>query len=194
MGLSVGIASAIVLIGWLAFAGTVSTAMFTSLNDALSMMESTSYDELKVGVQLKANITSVESRGINFTVSNTGSKEIFLRNETCLWNSVIISYNNTDWQTYLIEDYTVLSVNVTGTSASFDVASHPCIKPGEEASIEATLPSGAPDILETSIVTVVFASHYGVGAIGEIYVEQYGEFVFGGESGQSFSIFTDTIG
>jgi len=183
MGLSVAIASAIVLVGWIAFAGTVSTTVFSTMNDVLSLMESASYDKLKASVGLELTITSVEAREINFTVSNTGSKEIFLRNETYTWNNVIVSYNNTKWQTYPIDDYTVLSINVTGADVSFDVTSHPSIKPGEVAIIEATLPSGAPDVLETSVVTVVFASHYGVSAVEEVYVEQYGERTLGGNPG-----------
>jgi len=57
MGLSVGVASTIVLAGWIAFAGTVSTAILSNLNDVLALMETTSTDENKVGVQLEINVT-----------------------------------------------------------------------------------------------------------------------------------------
>jgi len=168
MGLSVSVASTIILAGWIAFAGTVSTAILSNINDVLTLMESTSTDEIKVGVQLEINVTGLAPQEINFSVTNTGSKVIFLRNETYGWNSIIIAYNNTNWQTYLIDSYTVLAINISGTNISFDVLSHPCIKPGEEASIQAFLPVGAPDIAESSIVMVVFVSHYGVVALQEV--------------------------
>jgi len=131
-------------------------------------METTSNDEIKVGVQLGINVTGLAPQEINFSITNIGSREIFLRNETYAWNSVIIAYNNTNWQTYLIDSYTILSINISGTNISFDVSSHPSIKPGEEASVQAFLPTGAPDIAESSLVTVVFASHYGVVARQEV--------------------------
>ena len=168
MGLSVGVASTIVLAGWIAFAGTVSTAILSNLNDVLALMESTSTDEIKVGVQLEINVTGLAPQEINFSVTNTGSKEIFLRNGTYAWNTVIIAYNNTNWQTYLIDSYIVLMINISGTDISFDVSSHPSIKSGEEALVQAFLPAGAPDIAESSIVMVVFASHYGVVALQEV--------------------------
>ena len=116
---------------------------------------------------------------------NQGSKDVFLRNETFAWNSVIITYNNSDWQTYLIENYTVLDISASGTNESFDITSHQSIKPGEQALIEVELPSGAPDILIGSVVNVVFASHYGVSARQEILVSAYGEqaLMNGGEQG-----------
>jgi len=184
MGLSVSIASAIVLVGWIALAGAVSTSVLCTMNALGSMVNSASDDKIKLGVQLGLNITSIEAREINFSVRNTGSREIFLRNGSFVWNSVIVCYNNSGWQTYLIENYTVLAINVTGTDISFDVASHTCIKPGEEAMIEAELPSEAPDIVQNSLVTVVFASHYGVGAVQEVFVSQYGLLTSGlGKSG-----------
>jgi archaellum component FlaF (FlaF/FlaG flagellin family) len=175
MGLSVSIASAIVLVGWIAFIGAVSTAMLTTVNDIGSLVNSTSSDNIKLGVQLELRITSVESRSINFTVLNTGSREVFLRNQTFAWNSVIVTYNITDWNTYLIENYTVLTIEATGTNQSFDVTSHQSIKPGEQALIKIDMPSDAPDILIGSVVNVVFASHYGVSARQEILVSTYGE-------------------
>ena len=182
MGLSVSIASAIVLIGWIVFIGAISTALLTTMNNVGTLVNSPSIDEAQLSVQLSLTITSVESRSLNFSVQNTGSSEIFLRTETFAWNSVIITYNNTDvtsnnteWQTYLIDNYTVLAVNAIGTNESFDVTSHQSINPGEQALIQVDLPSDAPDIQIGSVVTVVFASNYGVSARQEILVLTYGE-------------------
>jgi len=186
MGLSVPIASAIVFIGWIALAGAISTSTLSTMNALGSMVNSASDDKIKLGVQLELNITSIEARELNFSVRNTGSRDIFLRNESYVWNSVILNYNTTtsDWQAYLIENYTILSINVTGTDASFTITSHSCLKPGEEALIQVELPSGAPDIPVNSLVTVVFASHYGVSAAEEAFISQYGELVSGlGKSG-----------
>jgi len=187
VGLSVSIASAIVLIGWIAFIGAISTALLTTMNSVGSLVNSTSNDDIKLTVQLGLRITSVENRAVNFSVTNQGSKDVFLRNETFAWNSVIITYNNTDWQTYLIENYTVLDISATGTNESFDITSHQSIKPGEQALIEIDLPSGAPDILIGSVANVVFASHYGVSARQEILVSTYGEqaLMSGGGQGNS---------
>ena len=175
MGLSVSIASAIVLIGWIAFIGAISTALLTTMNNIGTLANSPSSDEVKLSVQLSLTITSVESRSLNFSVQNTGSLAVFLRNETFAWNSVIITYNNTDWQTYLIDNYTVLAITPIGTNESFDVASHQSINPGEQALIQVSLPSSAPDIQIGSVVDVVFASNYGVVARQEILVPSYGE-------------------
>jgi hypothetical protein len=174
VGLSVSIASAIVLVGWIAFIGAISTALLGTMNNIGSIMNSPSSNNIKLNVQLRLTITSVESRSINFSVQNTGSLDIFLRNQTYAWNSVIITYNNTDWRTYLLDNYTVLSINALGTNESFDVTSHQSIKPGEQALIEIYLPSGAPDILIGSVVNVVFVSHYGVSAMQEILLSTYG--------------------
>jgi archaellum component FlaF (FlaF/FlaG flagellin family) len=168
MGLSVAVASTIVLVGWIAFAGAVSTAILNNINDVIALTGSTSNDEIKAGVQLEINVTGLAPQEVNFSITNTGSKVIFLRNGTYAWNSVIIAYNNTNWQTYLIDSYTILAINISGTNISFDVSSHPSINPGEEASVQAFLPTGAPDIDESSIVAIVFASHYGVVALQEV--------------------------
>jgi hypothetical protein len=174
MGLSVSIASAIVLVGWIAFIGTISATMLTTVNDIGSLVNSASSDDIRLSVQLGLRIDSIESRSINVSVLNVGSRDIFLRNETFAWNTVIVTYNNTNWQTYLIEDYTILAINVAGTNESFPLTSHQSIKPGEQALIEIDMPSGAPDILTGSIVNVVFASHYGVSVTQEIFVSTYG--------------------
>ena len=188
MGLSVSIASAIVLVGWIAFIGAISTALLTTMNNVGTLANSTSSADVKLGVQLGLAIASVESRSLNFTVQNTGSLDIFLRNGTFAWNSVIVTYNNTDWQTYLIDNYTVLAINAIGTNQSFDVTSHQSIKPGEQALIQVYLPLSAPDIQVGSVVDVVFASHYGVTARQEILVLAYGEQIQTSAGGQTVPV------
>jgi len=179
MGLSISIASAIVLVGWLALVGAISTTMITAVLDIGSIANSASNERNKLDVQLGLRITSVENRSVDFSVLNSGSVDIFLGNGTFAWNSVIVTYNDTDTQnnthlqTYLIENYTVLAINVTGTNESFDVTSHQSIKPGEQAIIEVDLPSEAPDIPIDSVLNVVFASNYGVTASQEVFVSTY---------------------
>jgi archaellum component FlaF (FlaF/FlaG flagellin family) len=170
MGLSVSIASAIVLAGWIAFIGAISTAMLSGVNSFGLLVNSMSKDDVKLGVQLELNITSVESRTINLTVTNTGSKDLFLEHESYAWNSIIVTYNNTGWQTYLIDNYNVSAISVIGSSNSFDPASHRSINSGEQALIQVELPLGAPSIDIDSVVTVVFVSQYGVSAKQEIFV------------------------
>jgi archaellum component FlaF (FlaF/FlaG flagellin family) len=154
MGLSITIASAVVLIGWIVFVGAVSTAMLRTMNEVGLQINSSSDDKIRLNVQLRLSITAIEDRALNFTVSNTGSREIFLRNETFAWNTAILTYNNTDWKTYVIENYTILMINATGTDESFDLFTHHSIKPGEQALINIQLPTSAPDILTNSVVTV----------------------------------------
>jgi archaellum component FlaF (FlaF/FlaG flagellin family) len=173
MGLSVSIASAIVLAGWIVFIGAISTAMLSGMNSFGLLVNSMSKDDVKLGVQLELRITSVESSAINLTVTNTGAKDLFLEHESYAWNSIIVTYNstynNTGWQTYLIDNYTVLAISVTGSNNSFDPASHRSINSGEQALIQVELPSGAPNIGTDSLVTVVFVSQYGVSAEKEIF-------------------------
>ena len=185
MGLSVSIASAIVLVGWIAFIGAISTALLATMNNVGTLANSPSSDDIKLRVQLGLAIASVESRALNFSVQNTGSRDIFLRNETFTWNDVIVTYNDTNWQTYLTDNYTVLAINATGTDESFDITSHRSINPGEQALIQVYLPSSAPDIQVGSVVDVVFASHYGVIARQEIEVMAYGEQTQTSASGQT---------
>lgn len=175
MGLSITFASAVALIGWIVFVGAVSTAMLRTMNEVGLQANSATEDKIRLSVQLRLSITYIETRTLNFTVSNTGSKEIFLRNETYAWNTAILTYNNTDWKTYIIENYSVLRINATGTDESFDVSTHRTIKPGEQALINIQLPPSAPDILTNSVVTIVFATHYGTSARQEVFVNQYGE-------------------
>jgi len=180
LGFSVSIASAIVLIGWLALIGSISGTMLTAINEIGTLVNSTPSDSLKQSVQLRLQITSVQNTAINFSVVNTGSIAVFLRNETFAWNSVILSYNTTSynatsWQTYLIDSYTVLAISVVGANESFDVSSHQSVNPGEQVLIEVYLPTQAPIIPLGSVVNVVFASNYGVCARQEISLSTYGD-------------------
>jgi archaellum component FlaF (FlaF/FlaG flagellin family) len=173
MGLSVSIASAIVLAGWIAFIGAISTAMLSGVNSFGLLVNSMSTNDVKLGVQLELNITNVESGQINLTVANTGSKDLFLQDESYAWNSIIVTYNDTGWQTYLIDNYRVLAIGVIGSDSSFSPASHHSINAGEQAFIQVKLPLGAPNIDIDSVVTVVFVSQYGVTAEQEIFVSTY---------------------
>ena len=164
MGFSVTIASTIVLIGLIAFAGSLSTTMFCAINNVFVLLNTVSD---KSNVQLELEIVSVNASEIQFYVRNTGSKVIFLLDQGFKWNSAVVSYNNSFWRSYLIEDYTILEIKVTGTNVSFNVNTHSCVNPGEEVHIQASLPSGAPEIPINGTFIVVFASHYGVGAIKE---------------------------
>jgi archaellum component FlaF (FlaF/FlaG flagellin family) len=197
VGLSVSIASAIVLVGWIAFIGAISTGMLQTINEVGLQVNSTTDDKIRLGVQLQLSITSIENRTVNFTVSNTGSREIFLRNEKFAWNTVLLTYNNTDWITCMMENYTVLSINATGTTGSFNPTTHHSIKPGEQALINIQLPTSAPDITTNSFTTVVFATYYGISAQQETFVNQYGERTLGmvaGLSGQPPGVAVGYVG
>jgi len=74
---------------------------------------------------------------------------------------------NPHWLSYMIENYTVLEVNVTDTQVSFDPSSHGFINPGEEARISFNLPEETSGIPTGATVIVVFVSHYGVTAQAE---------------------------
>ena len=174
MGFSVSIASAIVLVGWLALVGSISGTMLTAINEIGTLVNSTPSNSVKQSVQLGLQIISVQNDAINFSVVNTGSVVVFLRNETFAWNSVIVSYNATNWQTYLIDNYTIVAINVVGANESFDLSSHQSLNPGEQVLIEVYMPTQAPEIPLGSIVNVVFASNYGVCANQEIYLSTYG--------------------
>jgi len=112
-------------------------------------------------------ISEVNDSSVAFYVVNEGSKTIFLRETGYRWNSVIIAYNGSGWRSYLIRDYRVVAVRVSGSNISFSPEKHKYIAPGEEAYIIANLPAGAPPIPHNSKVTVVFASHYGACAMRE---------------------------
>jgi len=167
MGFSVTVASAISLIGLIIFTSVMATTIISAINTLAQlkylMFKSSHANEVKIDLFLD----EVNASKIRFYVRNSGSKQIFLMREDYNWNSIIVSYKNIYWRSYLIEDYSILEIRVAGTNFLLDVNSHRSLNPGEEALIEAYLPQGAPEIPANSSVIVVFASHYGVSAVGE---------------------------
>jgi len=165
MGFSVAIASAIVLIGLIAFAGGTVVSMLYML-DCLATFTNSSAS-LRQGVQIDLEVINVTASTVHFYVKNTGSNTIFLKNQTFNWNSVVVAYNCSGWRSYLIEDYFVSEIKVQGSNVSFSLSTHKFINPGEEAQIDASLPGGAPLIPSNEPVFIVFTSHYGVSASKE---------------------------
>lgn len=165
MGFSVTIASAIVLIGLITFAGATTASMLYALNHLRSLTDT--LVRQRPDVQMELDVISVNASTVHFYVKNTGAETIFLKNHTFNWNSVIVAYNNETWHSYLIEDYNVSEVKVQDSQVSFDVSAHKFLNPGEEARIDAPLPGGAPEIPVDQAVQIVFTSHYGISAKGE---------------------------
>lgn len=170
MGFSVTIASAIVLIGLIVLFGSVSAVLVYSLN-VLSdtAREYLNHEKDKLDVKLELEIETINPDSCIINVKNLGTKTIFLKKqEDFQWNTIVISYqNNSHWRSYIIENYTVLEVNITDTEVTFDPAKHSFINPGEEAGISFNLPEGAPTIPEQATVIIVFTSHYGTTAQAE---------------------------
>lgn len=170
MGFSVTIASAIVLIGLVVLFGSVSAVLVYSLN-VLSdtAREYLSHEKDKLDVKLELEIETINQDSCMINVKNLGTKTIFLKKqEDFQWNTIVISYqNNSHWRSYIVENYTVLEVNITDTEVTFDPAKHSFINPGEEARISFDLPEGAPEIPEQATVIIVFTSHYGTTAQAE---------------------------
>lgn len=163
MGFSVTLSSAIIFIGLIAFGATISGAMlyaaatiFPELNSYVERQRTT------MDVRLELEIESISNRSCVMEVANLGSRTIFLEDGQSHLNTMIISYGDPEWSPFLIEDYEILEVVVSGTNSTFDPVSHGYINPGEEARIELHLPPSAPDIPLNATVIVVFASHYGV--------------------------------
>jgi len=163
MGFSVTISSAIILISLIAVGGTISGALLYA--SFIILPEINMYVETQrtmLNIQLDLSIENISDRSCVINVSNTGSRTIFM--EGGHNNTIIISYG-TPWTPFIVEDYDVLEIKVSGTNSTFDPNSHRYINPGEEARIEINIPSDAPDIDDT--VIVVFASHYGVSTQAE---------------------------
>ena len=171
MGFSVTIASAIVLIGLIILFGCLSTVLVYSLNTLSDVTkEYIGRERDKLDVRLELSLTSIGANSCIINVRNLGTKTVFLQSQRNFqWNSIVTSYqtNEKNWFSYIIEDYTVLEVNVTDTQVSFDPGNHGFINPGEEARISFNLPEEAPGIPVGATVIVVFASHYGVTAQAE---------------------------
>jgi archaellum component FlaF (FlaF/FlaG flagellin family) len=170
MGFSVTIASAIVLIGLVVLFGSLSAVLVYSLN-VLSdtAREYLRHERDKLDVKLELEIETISQDSCTINVKNPGTKAIFLKEqEDFQWNTIMISYQNgSQWRSYIIENYTVLEVNITNTEVTFDPANHGFINPGEEARISFDLPEGAPLVPNEATVIIVFTSHYGVTAQAE---------------------------
>jgi archaellum component FlaF (FlaF/FlaG flagellin family) len=172
MGFSVTIASTIVLIGLVVLFGSLSAVLVYSLNTLSdATREYVSRERDKLDVKLGLEIQTISADSCEISVKNSGTKAIFLQSqENFQWNSIVISYqNNSNWLSYVIENYTVLEIRILDTSPLilFDPASHSFINPGEEAIISFDLTEDAPAIPTKAPVVVVFASHYGVTAQAE---------------------------
>jgi len=165
MGFSVTISSAIILISLIAVGGTLSGAMLYA--SFIIIPEVNTYVETQrtmLDIQIDLAIESISDQSCLIKVSNTGSRTIFMGGGHN--NEIIISYGAL-WSPFLVEDYEVLEIKVSGTSSIFDLESHRYINPGEEASIRIHIPLDAPDIQSGDTVIVVFASHYGVSTQAE---------------------------
>jgi archaellum component FlaF (FlaF/FlaG flagellin family) len=159
------ITASIVLIGMLVLIGSAAASLMAAFNGYFSAWTDISEAErarLDVGLQL--SITNVGNRTVEATVRNRGSRTVFL---TPGWNDAIVAYNTSrGWKPFL-SSFTVVEIRVSGSDYSFQPSTHPYINPGEEAVIVIQLPDEAPDIPNGSLVVAVFASHYGVSAVGE---------------------------
>jgi archaellum component FlaF (FlaF/FlaG flagellin family) len=175
MGFSVTIASAIVLIGFLAIFASFNAALFQGVKELSHIAEDyVSREREKIDVNLQLTVDAVDATSCNVTVKNIGSKTIFLKSQNGFsWNTLMVSYGNgSNWQSYPIEDYEILDIKVTGTNSGFNPANHSFVNSGEEARLTFSIPNGAPEIPEQAVVSVTFASHYGVTASGEAVREQ----------------------
>jgi len=165
MGFSVAAASAVILIGLITFMGVVTASLLYAINQLIILLNTLPNPDLDVQIELDR--VNINASLIQFYVKNKGSKTIFLKNRDFNWNSVIISYRNNTWHSYLIEDYTVSEIKVQNSTISFNPSTHTYINPGEEAKIIVSLPADAPNIPTNGTVIIVFISHYGVSAIKE---------------------------
>ncbi len=170
MGFSVTISTSIILIGLIVLFSSASVAIIQGAREITCVVDDyLAREREKLDVRLELQIESLNARNCTFTVKNLGCKTIFLRSQNGFqWNTVAFSYGNgSEWRSYLIEDYSVLEVRVSGTNTIFDPDEHPFINPGEEAKIVFSVPDGAPDIPVDGIATVAFVTHYGVVARAE---------------------------
>lgn len=166
MGFSVTIASAIILIGLLVTFSSGSVVVFQGLKEiSYAAKDYFNRERERLDVQLQLEVEAVNASSCNITVKNMGCKTIFLRSQNGFqWNTILLSYiNNSGWQSYMIEQYDILEVKVSNTSYSFNSSSHNFINPGEEALISFNIPAEAPE----GVVSVAFATHYGVTAKAE---------------------------
>lgn len=167
MGFSVIVSSTIILIGLLVFTGAISAAVLSTISTLARLQNLTIKDGDSANVRIELFIDDIGASKIRLSIRNAGSRSVFLKRGDYNWNSLIVSYRNVYWRSYLLEEYNIVEIRVAGTNYTFNLDSHKSLNPNEEALIEAYLPIGAPEIPINSPVTVVFASHYGVVAVGE---------------------------
>jgi archaellum component FlaF (FlaF/FlaG flagellin family) len=174
MGVSVVLASFIVLIGFVAVFSTVSTAFFTGIQDiTIATNDYVDQQKDKINAQTQLTVDSVSSTTCSATIKNTGSKIIFLQDTNGFnWNTIILSYgDNNQWNSYTIESFTVQEIRVTGTNTTFNTTTNNFINPGEQVTITINIPNGAPEIASQDIVSVTFASYYGTTSASESVME-----------------------
>ena len=174
MGFSVGISSFIVLIGFVAVFSAVCTAFFTNMEElTFAANDYVNNQKDKIDTQMQLTIDSVSATTCSITIKNVGSKTIFMQNTNGYnWNTIILSYGDNDqWNAFTIETYTISEVKVTATNATLNPTTHKYMSPGEQVVITLNIPGGAPSIESQDIVSIVFASHYGVTASGEVTME-----------------------
>jgi len=167
MGFSVTIASSIVLIVIITAFVSVSTTMLRGFKEVyIATNDYLVGEKERLDVRLDLEVNSLDATSCNITVKNLGSKTIFLCSQNGFqWNTIVVSYeNDSQWHSYLIENYQVLEVKVSGTNTTFDITIHNFINPGEEAQISFSVPEDAPDIPLNGVVDVVFVTHYGISA------------------------------
>jgi len=165
MGFSSTICTAIVLIGLLVFVVSATATFFLVLKEGISTwVDASRAERLKLEVRLQLNITSIGDREVDVTVRNVGSRTIFLIPG---WNDVIVAYNAGGYWRPFLSNFDIEQVRVASSETAFSPLTHPYINPGEEALITIRIPAEAPDIPGGSVVMVVFATHYGVSAVGE---------------------------
>ncbi|MBC7112727.1 MAG: hypothetical protein H5T34_01675 [Candidatus Methanomethyliales bacterium] len=162
-GFSSVIGGAIILISLISIMGaTFLSLSFLSKESVEAMRQTLQVEKVRVETSLELSVISIENASLTALVRNKGSTTVFLEPG---WNDVIVSYQAYDgWRTCLANFNA--SVRVSGSEVFFQ-SDHNFINPGEEAVLDVWLPEGAPEILNGSVVRVVFASHYGVSAVGE---------------------------
>lgn len=170
MGFSVTITSSIVLIVLFALSTSLLITVFQGLRETSQVTrEYFSREREKLDVSLKLEVFPLNATACAITVKNLGSRTVFLKDQAGFkWNTIIVSYGNDSlWTTYPIENYTVVEIRVSETEYVFQPERHPYIEAGEEAQIIFKLPEGAPEIPLNGLVSVVFATYYGVAAKAE---------------------------
>ncbi|MCS7124406.1 MAG: hypothetical protein NZ932_03190 [Candidatus Bathyarchaeota archaeon] len=170
MGFSVTITSSIILIVLCALSTSFLVTIFQGLKEVTQIAEQyVTHGREKLNVALQLGVHSVNATSCVVIVKNVGSQTVFFEDqEGFRWNTIIVSYGNSSfWATYYIEDYTILEIKVSETNFLFTLENHPYIASGEEARIIFSVPEGAPEIPLNGLVSVVFASHYGVAAKAE---------------------------